>query len=160
MSKPGVKKKPTALKKIKGTLRKDRTLPNEMQPETISLYPPAPVFLGDAATKEWELIIPQIVDLGILAKVDMAMITAYCIEWGTYIEAERQLQDEGRMTHAANGTVMQHPLNNLKNAALKQAIKLATEFGFTPSSRTSIGAPQKEKKDPFEELLKQANGGK
>jgi P27 family predicted phage terminase small subunit len=157
-TKGGPKKKPTALKKLNGTLRKSRVLTDEVQPDLIELYPEPPDILNEEARDEWRLVMPQLVELNIIAKVDMAMFTAYCIECGTYIHAQRVLNEEGMITSAANGTLMQHPMNNIKNAALKNALKIATEFGFTPSSRTSIGAPKKEVKDPLEELMKQAAG--
>lgn len=142
--------------KRQGTLRPSRRLPNEIQPEIILLDPEPPDFLNEFAREEWRLVLPQLRVMGILATVDMAMITAYCIEWGIYVEMEMHLQKNGRISEAGNGTPIQDPMNNLKNASLKFAIKIASEFGFTPSSRTNIGATDKKKDNRVSNLVERA----
>lgn len=158
LAKTGPKKKPTKLKVLEGTFRKDRALENEIEPEPLSLYPDPPDILNEFGRDEWRIVVPQLQSMGILATVDMAMLTAYCLEWGVYMECEDTLRKQGRMTVAANGTEMVHPLDNVKARSFKAALATAREFGFTPSSRTGIGGPKPKEKDPLEELMKLASG--
>lgn len=152
------KKKPTELKILKGTARKSRLLPNEIQPKKVEEYPMPPDFLEEEAQKEWHVVVPQLKEIGLLAYTDMSMLTSYCIEMGNYFKHSKELKTTGVLDETANGTLIQHPLVGIKNKCLENARKMATEFGFTPRSRTGIGGPQKQDYDPLEDMQKILNG--
>ena len=151
-------KKPTELKILKGTARKSRLLPNEIQPKKVEEYPLPPNYLSEEAQIEWHVVVPQLKELGILAVTDLSLVAAYCNEMGEYIRTVKELKASGNTMCTSNGNEIQHPLVGIKNKCFSNLTKMATEFGFTPRSRTSIGGANKESVDPFENLLKGLNG--
>jgi phage terminase small subunit len=63
-----------------------------------------------------------------------------------HIETEMMLRDKGRIQVFKNddGSIkymQQVPYQSISDRALEQALKLASHFGLTPSSRTTIAQP-------------------
>ena len=118
----GRKKTPTRLKELQGTLEKSRTLENEMTVELCPAAPPPPEWLSELAKE------------------------AYCNAIALHIETEQMLRDKGRIQVFKNADgSLKHmqavPYQKIANDALDRALKLATQFGLTPTSRTSISQP-------------------
>ena len=142
----GRKKKPTQLKKIQGTLRKYREVENEMQVDLCEIIPDPPIWLSKIGKSEWEKVTNQLFNLQMLHVVDLKMVEAYCNEMSLYIECEQALREGGRIDEFFNaeGDVVRRqakPLIKVKNDALANALKLAVNFGITPSARANISAP-------------------
>ena len=143
----GRKKLPTELKKMQGTLEKSRLLENEMQVELCSNLPKSPDWLSKIGKQEWKKITLQLYNLNMLHKIDLRLIEAYCNEISLYIETEQLLRNKGRIQAFKNpdGTLKHAqavPYQKIAKDALNSALKLATQFGITPSARASISAPQ------------------
>jgi P27 family predicted phage terminase small subunit len=142
----GRKKTPTVLKEMMGTARADRLVDNEMTADLVLQLPEAPEFLSEIGTKEWYKITSQLFNLKMLHEVDLSLILAYCNEMATYIECEMKLKEIGRVDtfKNTNGDIVRtqaKPYVKMKNDALNNAIKLAANFGITPSARANISAP-------------------
>lgn len=121
----GRPKKPTSLKVLQGTFRKDRGNPTEPRPDLSSLRPP--MHLDIDAKKQWRSIARELHKMGVLTTADRAALARYC-----------QLQVVYNMTHKQ---VEYSP--KMVNVLLKIAIELRSlevQFGLTPSSRTRIHA--------------------
>ena len=143
----GRKKLPTELKKMKGTMQKCRTLENEMSVDLCVEIPASPDWLSPIGKEEWTKITKQLFNLNMLHQVDLKFIEAYVNEIAIYIECEKQLRETGRVDEFMNseGELIRRqakPLVKMKNDALNNALKLASQFGITPSARASISAPQ------------------
>ena len=143
----GRKKKPTQLKKIQGTLRKCREIENEMQVDLCEKIPDPPIWLSEIGKTEWLKVTNQLFNLQMLHTVDLKMVEAYCNEISLYIECEQALREGGRIDEFFNGEgdVVRRqakPLIKMKNDALANALKLATQFGITPVARANISAPK------------------
>tara|TARA_R100000654_G_scaffold21267_1_gene42876 strand:+ start:53 stop:532 length:480 start_codon:yes stop_codon:yes gene_type:complete len=144
----GRKKIPTEIKKARGTLRKSRELDNPMEVAKVSGIPAAPEWLSEIGKEQFNLVVNQLNDLGMLYEVDVKLIEAYSNSMALHIEAEQELRrvgrvmvyrdDEGRPKHSQIV-----PMQTISKQALEQALKIATHFGLTPSSRTKISAPAK-----------------
>jgi P27 family predicted phage terminase small subunit len=142
----GRKKTPTVLKEMMGTARADRLVDNEMTADLVLQLPEAPEFLSEIGTKEWYKITSQLFNLKMLHEVDLSLILAYCNEMATYIECEIKLKEIGRVDtfKNTNGDIVRtqaKPYVKMKNDALNNALKLAANFGITPSARANISAP-------------------
>jgi P27 family predicted phage terminase small subunit len=142
----GRKKTPTVLKEMMGTARADRLVDNEMTADLVLQLPEAPEFLSEIGTKEWYKITSQLFNLKMLHEVDLSLILAYCNEMATYIECEMKLKEIGRVDtfKNTNGDIVRtqaKPYVKMKNDALNNALKLAANFGITPSARANISAP-------------------
>ena len=144
----GRKKTPTVLKEMYGTVRADRVLENEMIVDLVSDIPEAPELLSTIGVAEWYKVTTQLFNLKMLHDVDQSLILAYCNEMSLYIESELELRQNGRIDNFknSNGDLIRSqakPLVKVKNDALANALKLATQFGLTPVARANISAPIK-----------------
>jgi len=156
----GRKKLPTEIKQLKGTLRADRQLKDEMKPAKIVDLPYPPEYLNDDGKKEWYNIIKEYHKLGMISKLDLSMLALYCNEISIYIEMVNKLRDKDRVMVFKNpdGSIKyaaQVPYQKIANDALAKALKIASEFGLTPSSRTRISVGQiSDNEDPIMQFLK------
>ena len=89
----GRKKLPTEIKQLKGTLRADRQLKDEMKPAKIVDLPYPPEYLNDDGKKEWYNIIKEYHKLGMISKLDLSMLALYCNEISIYIEMVNKLRN-------------------------------------------------------------------
>lgn len=156
----GRKKLPTEIKQLKGTLRADREIKDAMNPTKIIDLPYPPEYLNEDAKKEWYVIIKEYHKLGMISKLDLGILGLYCNEISIYIEMTNKLRDKDRVMVFKNpdGSIKyasQVPYQKIANDALAKALKIASEFGLTPSSRTKISTGQiTDNEDPFLEFLK------
>ena len=143
----GRKKLPTQIKKIQGTLDKSREVKNEMQVSTLSELPPPPNWLRETAQIEWRNVTNELFSLQMLHQIDLVLLAAYCNAISLHIEMEQILMEKGRVNHYYNedGSLRHSqckPEVKISNDSLANALKIAVQFGFTPSSRGGISAPK------------------
>jgi P27 family predicted phage terminase small subunit len=136
---------PTALKLIKGTNRKDRTL-NEPQPTKLAEMPDAPLFFDPVARDEWNRLGPELLQLGLFTVADLATFTAYCLTYSRLINATVSLNEAGEMFHEHTNKVGATNYVSRPELAVIQRetmiLKaLCTEFGLTPSARGRMEIP-------------------
>jgi len=136
-------KKPTNLKIVQGTFRKDRV--NEDEPNPEICVPNPPEHLSDAAKKEWDRISEELCNLGLLSEIDMAMLAAYCQIYGRWVDAEEKLKGEEIVITTQANNLVQNPLVGVANTALKMMRPFLVEFGMSPASRAKISAPKQPK---------------
>tara|TARA_R110000796_G_scaffold184752_1_gene301304 strand:- start:10995 stop:11519 length:525 start_codon:yes stop_codon:yes gene_type:complete len=143
----GRKKIPTKIKEMQGTLTPGRYLENEMEVTSLAEIPSAPAYLNELGKLEWNTVASELHAKGMLHFVDLALLSAYCNEMATYLEASEILNRDGKVerTYRDDGRVRSSklkPENKIARDALISALKLATQFGFTPSARASIPQPK------------------
>ena len=102
---------------------------------------------------------------GLLTSIDHAAFEAYCVIYGRWSEAEREIKKHGTIVKSPNkSTWIYSPWLNLANRALKQMKDFLVEFGMSPSSRSRVSAADnKEEQDPFagyDGKLKVMKGGR
>lgn len=151
----GRKPKPTHLKIVQGTDRKDRT--NKNEPE----YPKdgfSTLFVLSEREREWLKHIEKIAQgMGISSHYFSeiaALIAQRCAE----IEYLRALIKEQGSVYMSVTTQREeepksHPAVAQRNAAMRHLHSLLAEFGLTPSAITRISVGNKEDVDPFKELF-------
>ncbi len=129
---------PTALKSVRGTVRKCRL--NENEPKPATTIPATPTFLSDEARQEWDRIAPILERNGILTEIDGAALAAYCQTFADWIEATLKVREEGFLTATTNGNVIQNPMVGVANRLKADLLRFLSEFGMTPASRSKIHA--------------------
>lgn len=139
---PGPAPKPTRLKLLAGNPGKRKL--NKYEPKPARKAPKCPSHLSKEAKKEWKRIVPELEDLGLLTRVDMAALGAYCAAFGRWVEAEKALKQEGLTVTTPNGHVQKSPWLTIADKALDQLRKYIVEFGLSPASRTKVSAQPKE----------------
>ena len=77
-----------------------------------------------------------------MTELDRIPFAAYCQMFGVWAQAERAIKlMGGALTiQAGNGTTIPNPLLNIANAAMKDMVRYAAEFGINPASRTKVNA--------------------
>lgn len=131
---------------MQGTSVPSRTLENEMNAALVNQIPKAPTWLSEIGKQEWKKVTEQLFNLQMLHNIDLRLIEAYCNEMSLYIETETMLREKGRIQAFRNpdGTLKHAqavPYQKIAKDALAAAMKIATQFGLTPTARASISSP-------------------
>ncbi len=149
MGRRGPRPKPTNLRVIEGNLcGKNPVNRNEPQPAIAPVCPPPPDWLEKLAQEIWREVAPQLWRIGSLTEIDTLQFASYCEVQGLYRQAAEDLKryaEQDQETHGllirnGSGTLVQNPLLHVVNSLRRDALRLACEFGLTPSSRTAIAA--------------------
>ena len=119
----GNPKKPTALKQIQGTLRPDRTNPNEPTP-TGPLPDAPPAHLTPAEQEAWASLV-GIIPPGVAMNSDIAYLT---------------------MTSKLYAKLMSNEISDAQLNTLERAL---SKFGLNPSDRSRIVAQKEVKNERF-----------
>ena len=138
MPRRGRKPLPTKLKLVRGTLRSDRRNPQEASLR--ASLPTCPRALSQAAKREWRRVAHELVEAGLLTRVDRAGLAAYCAAWSRWIEAEEALRKYGTIIKSQSGYPMVSPYFSVASKSLEQMRLLLGEFDMTPSSRSRVNA--------------------
>lgn len=132
----GRKNIPTELKKLKGNPGK-RAL-NEKEPKPDVEIPECPAHLAGEGRTEWNRITKELQALGIIARIDRAALTVYCMAWLDFVYASRMVDEEGEVITSIKGGKYQNPWVGIKTSAMDRLVRISAEFGMTPASRTKI----------------------
>jgi P27 family predicted phage terminase small subunit len=147
----GRKPKPTEVKKLEGNPGK-RAL-NHKEPKPEIGIPECPPHLKNAARKEWARVTRELIKLKILTLVDRAALVAYCQAWEDYVNACKELEKEGAVIISDKGGAYQNPWVSIKNSAMDRMVRISSEFGMTPSSRTRIKVEAPDEDDAMAKFL-------
>ena len=148
---PGRKPKPTQLKLLAGNPG-HRPL-NDAEPEA-PVGRPSPDFLDEVAGDEWDRICDLLERMGLLSMADRTVITAYCVIYSRWVEAERMVKKSGTIVKSPNKeSAIMSPYLCVANRAMEQMLKLCVELGLSPSARSRIHIPPGAKKDKFSRFL-------
>lgn len=142
----GRHRKPTALHVVQGTARPDRTNPAEPRPELA--IPPCPPTLTGEARAEWDRVTVELHQLGLLGRIDMALLAVYCQTWAEYLEACEQLTGGRSVIQGVKGPV-RNPWAILRKQAAETLLKVAPHFGLSAATRARLNAAPPPPVDPF-----------
>jgi len=132
----GRRPKPTRVKVLIGNPGKRPLNAQEPRPE-ISI-PDCPIELGPSARAEWDRLCGQLGKLKLLTDLDRAALAAYCGAYALWAEATEAIQKYGAMVKSPTGYPIQSPYVSIANRQTEIMIRIASEFGFTPASRSRI----------------------
>lgn len=136
--KPGKPRGPAELKLVKGTAGNHLEPKSAMAPAVEA--PECPEFLLPEAKAHWAKIVPLLIDLRILSKVDTSALALYCQARGRWEQAEREIAKMGGvlMIKAPSGYPIQNPYLAIANRAMEDCYKYLQQFGLSPSARTRV----------------------
>ena len=152
--------KPTVLKKIEGTYRKDRAPKTEVQP-TIALSLTTPPELNEWGVQLWKAISEEYLRIGLITNVDTGSLFTLCNEFGTYCEADDLIKGKGleveEDVYSAKGELVGsktvvNPMLKVRNDAFKNYNSMCSKFGITPADRARLSAPDNVGVDKFADL--------
>ena len=134
----GNKPKPTVLKLITGNPGRRPLNGREAKPE-VQVPEPPELLKGDPLL-EWQRITPLLAEIGLIAKLDRAIVATYCKCWARWIECERMLETTGLIVKSPNGCPMYSSYLAASNKALDQLRQLSEQIGLSSSARSRIKA--------------------
>ncbi len=152
----GRRPKPTRMKILAGNPGKRPLNANEPRPEVAT--PDCPVELGPVARREWDRMVAELARLRILTHLDRAALAAYCGAYAMWAEATEAIQKYGSMVKSPSGYPVQSPYVSIANRQTEIMMRIASEFGFTPASRSRISTPSADERTLFD-LIDDQNGG-
>jgi P27 family predicted phage terminase small subunit len=136
----GRRPKPTRIKILTGNPGK-RAL-NKREPRPDPAVPACPPELGPSAQREWDRLVGDLSKFHLLTNLDRAALAAYCGAYALWAEATEAIQKYGSMVKSPTGYPMQSPYIAIANRQAEIMMRIASEFGFTPASRSRISIPQ------------------
>ncbi len=139
---------PTRLKVLTGNPGK-RPL-NHAEPRPDPAIPDCPPELGPVAQREWQRLVGDLGALGLLTSLDRAALAAYCGAYALWAEATQNIQKFGTMVKSPSGYPIQSPYVAIANRQAEIMMRIASEFGFTPASRSRISLPQEQERTLFD----------
>lgn len=147
--------KPTALKLVHGTDRKDRAQPNEPKPKVAA--PKMPAHLPAKAKTYWKELCELLGSMGVLTVADGRALEQLCSAYCEWRDLLKEIDRSGRTYEVVNaeGSILikANPAVAMASDAQKRIKSFMVEFGMTPASRTKINAQGAPTVDPLEEYL-------
>ena len=153
----GRRPKPSRIKALTGNPGK-RPL-NGHEPRPVPAMPECPPELSPAARQEWVRLGAELSKLNLVTHLDRGALAAYCVAYGFWTDALEQIQKYGTMVKSPTGYPMQSPFLAIANRQAEIMMRVASEFGFTPASRSRISAPPPDQL-PLLDLTRDDYGGK
>lgn len=146
----GRRPKPTRLKVLTGNPGKRPLNKNEPRPDPC--VPECPPELGPAAQREWTRLVNELSTLNMITSLDRAALATYCGAYALWAEATEAIQKFGAMVKSPTGYPMQSPYISIANRQAEIMMRIASEFGFTPASRSRIALPEESRLPLFDHL--------
>ena len=167
---PGPVPKPRELRAIEGGVGKGGRDLSHRKPKSTPKYAPLtdhpPVWLPAEAKAEWRRLQREFDRVpGLIQRPDRAGLIAWCQEWARYVEASKDINEQGTVLLIKSGESLDgrvlylKPVKNpnciIARDSLAQLISLSSRFGLTPGDRArlNIGKGQEDAKSPISALL-------
>ncbi len=148
----GRKPKPTKLRVIQGNPGKRPINKDEPTAPCISPDTPAPDHMPPLAKECWVHMVGMLSGAQVITELDLHGLELYCVAYQNWRDAQAKVIELGTIVKSPkSGYPVQSPYFAIANKSHEQMVKLAAEFGLTPTSRsrvTKVAAPKK--KNAFE----------
>jgi P27 family predicted phage terminase small subunit len=144
---------PATIKKLSGTVRKDRTI-ESVSYDAISVIPKPEVWMDERAKKYFKNACKLLIEKKLLNVANVQLVILMAQEFSLYEEATREMKESGKVYVSDKGNYLQSPWVSIRNNAQKNYRDIAALFGLDPLSSQKIGGGVKENVDEFEKISK------
>ncbi len=150
-------RKPSHLKVVSGTYRRDRAPRNEPRPARVA-RPRAPAHLSPAARKAWAAFSVILDRAGVLTEMDSFALEGLAESYADLLRARAALPEDGSLTYEvitkAGGTMIRaYPEVAIAADADRRFAMWLSKFGLDPASRSKVeAAVTYAGNNPFREL--------
>lgn len=134
----GPKPKPAELRKLEGTYKPSEHGESVViggRPDAL----PAPDRLTEHEAAVWDEVVPPLLAVGLLDRVDTFALEALVLCVSRWREAEELLKVEGMFVQSPNGYRIAHPGIAVAQKAQSEYRSWCARFGLTPSDRIGLG---------------------
>jgi P27 family predicted phage terminase small subunit len=100
---------------------------------------PAPANLTEHEAAVWDEVVPPLLAVGLLDRVDAVALEAIACSVARWREAEEVLRAEGLFVASPNGYRIAHPAIAVSQKAMAEYRSWCARFGLTPSDRIGLG---------------------
>jgi P27 family predicted phage terminase small subunit len=146
---------PVEVKKLKGTFRDDRHMPDYAKLPTVENIPMPPPTLSEGAHDVWYSQVTSMKTMGILTTADFTLLEIFCEQKHIYDCAVKEMRGQKSVIDTNGGaTKMINPLIKIQTDALRNLMDLSKKLGLSPLDRTNIGVKDSQPNDPLKDLLK------
>lgn len=136
---------PFPLKVLRGNPGR-RPLKPEPQPTIPKTCPEPPAFITGYAADEWWRTAPELHVLGLLTRIDVPALAAYCYAYGQWrlaVETQTRMAANdpitgGQLIKTKYGDAVQNPLVSIARKHAADMVRYAGEFGLTALARSRI----------------------
>lgn len=104
-----------------------------------SVVPAAPAGLGERAAAVWDELAGMVTEAQMLTASDLAALEALAVQIARARQAREELEGEPLVVAGAQSQRIVNPLVRVERDAWTLVLKIAREFGMTPSARASLG---------------------
>jgi P27 family predicted phage terminase small subunit len=115
------------------------------------------LFLNKYGKIEYERLFVEEIQKVDLTPAQQNTFIIYCAEYGNYVQLELEIQIEGLIIKAGNGTLIPNPKVAMKQACFKSLMMAATQLGLTPKSK--LKSTGKAKMSMLDTLKSKAKSG-
>ena len=138
-----------------GTYRPDREKTKHHDPFALDYYPDPPETFKKHSIESnvWKDSVKDLVDRGILYKLDLLMLDMYCRLVGLAFGEYQYLEKNGNTYTTSRGTIRERPQVKIANNFLASANKLGKQFYLDPLSRSRLPKPRNMEVNPFEKFI-------
>ena len=149
----GRRPKPTAQKALAGNPGKRALNKNEPDFGLVTNIEP-PEWLGENATKVWQMVVPELLKAKVLALTDLHNVEAFCTAYDNWRMAQDAVREHGIVVTGAMGGPMKNPALTAANEAMRQMVTFGSMLGLDPASRSRIiGGNKQRSTNEFAALL-------
>jgi P27 family predicted phage terminase small subunit len=153
----GPRPRPTVIKILRGTTRKDRLNPAEPKLERATEafdVPPLELEGDPVAIAEWSRVVPMLRRIGLVSEAERSTLIALCQQWSRYLEAQKEIREHGAIDPGGDHGPVMNPNVAVADKSLGHCLKLWAELGLTPSGRSKMAAlPQTEPENQWAGML-------
>lgn len=154
MSKAGRPLLPVRIKKLSGTLRKDR-IRGGVDFDLINKVPESEDWLDEEAKKYFKNICELLISKQLLNVANVQLVIIMAQEFSKYETASKELnKKDAYVITTASGYKQPSPWIAIQNTAQKNYRDIAGLFGLDPMSSQKIGIAKKGDTDDFDEFMK------
>ncbi len=144
----------TAQKIASGAAAKNPQYVNHNEPKPPEGSPVKPADLDEVGSAMWDHVVGLFDQMGMLNQAEGLLIAEFCENESALAQARAAVRETGQVLDAY-GDLKRNPHSVELHKYRDVKLKMLSEMGLTPSSRSRIVANPKKENDPFEEWLKQ-----
>jgi P27 family predicted phage terminase small subunit len=147
-------RKPSNVKRLQGTYRRDRA--PKFEPEPRQGMPPCPSHFTDLEADVWAQLGRHLHDMQVLTEADATALELLVEAYATYRNAQDVIAKNGltyqTTTQAGDQMIRPRPEVAIQADSWRRIHKMLIEFGLTPAARTKVEAERPEY-DPLLDLI-------